>query len=66
MPEEVVREWRAFGERALREEAGTLVRALKAAGRTAEAEAVRTKALALDGSEQMRAAVDGTDPGGPA
>ncbi len=66
MPEEVAHEWRGFGERALRQEAAMLVRALKAAGREAEAAAVRAKALELDGSGEMRAAVDGAGTGGPA
>ena len=42
----------------LREQAGLFVRALRAAGRREDAEAVAREALRLDDSPEMRAALD--------
>ncbi len=57
MSAEMAQEIRAHGQRAIRDEARAMVKALKAAGRSAEAVELEAKAVELDPTDEMRDAL---------
>lgn len=61
MPEEFAAQLQAFMAQHLRERAAALLRAMRAAGRDSEAEAVAAQARKLDGSREMEEALAGAD-----